>query len=495
MNLLISQALRRARRKKLSPDVPKAIVSRLCDSGVVLSTSRPIWQNLQDRFITAITSFCRIEQHSNCIDTHDGTTIISPSPLAMADLNIYLLTFNCARTLIQPHKFAPHIFDALPEHVSTPDIIVLSLQEVAPIAYSFLGGSYLTPYLNAFQDAIQLVANDHVNIVTRNLGLTAIMIFAKDTTRLSAIQTAGVGVGLQAMGNKGGVGIRFMFDETQMTFVAAHLAPMEDALRRRNEDWKNIVRGMVFKSEEKGRRDEHDEDVPLLQSFGGQDGSEHGMYSPRSHLFVAGDLNYRVSEAKPTPDDVKVFPQPTDDVDSPIHFFNLLKKDQLLQQLENKNTLHGLSEAKIQFPPTYKLLENKEGNDNHWNWATHRWPSWCDRILYLELPTWIPERMTIHKYDALPQLETSDHRPVVLSLAVPLKAIPKPAGDQDGVRSRPPFQTEPAWELQRARARKKEIAVGLAAYLTLTWEGNGLLIAMIFGGLGGWLVFRSLLAV
>ena len=415
--------------------------------------------------------------------------------MAMANLNIYLLTFNCARTLIQPHKFAPHILDALPEHIPIPDIIVLSLQEIAPIAYSFLGGSFLTPYFNAFRDAVKLVANDHVNIVTRNLGLTAIMIFVRDTAKLTSLQTAGVGVGLQGMGNKGAVGVRFMFDETQLTFVAAHLAPMEDALRRRNEDWKNIAKGMAFKGEVKGMRDERDEDVPLLESFDGQDGSEHGLYSPRSHLFVAGDLNYRVSETKPTPDDVKTFPQPTDDVDSPFHFSNLLKKDQLLQQLENENTLHGLSEAKIQFPPTYKLLGNWEEKDSHWNWARHRWPSWCDRILYLELPTWIPERIAIHKYDALPPMETSDHRPVVLSLSVPLKAIPEPGEGQHGVRSQPPFKFEPEWSSQRAMARKKEIAVGLAAYWALTWEGNGGRVAMIVGGIGSWLVLRSLPAV
>lgn len=415
--------------------------------------------------------------------------------MAMADLDIYLLTFNCARTLIQPHQFAPHIFDALPKDVSIPDIIVLSLQEVAPIAYSFLGGSFLTPYFNAFRAAVKLVAKDHVNIATRNLGLTAIMVFARDTGKISSLQTAGVGVGLQGMGNKGAVGIRFIFEEAQMTFVAAHLAPMEDAVRRRNEDWKNIARGMVFTAEGTGMRNKEDEDVPLLRSFDGQDGAEQGLYSLRSHLFVAGDLNYRVSEVKPTSEDIKMFPQPTDDVDSPTHFSNLLKRDQLLQQLENENTLHGLSEAKIQFPPTYKLLESRGEKDSHWNWAIHRWPSWCDRILYRELPIWSQERITIHKYHALPQVETSDHRPVGLSLSVPLKPNLESAEGQDDIRSQPPFKIEPDWRSRRAIARKKEVAVGIAAYLTLTWEGNGLLIAMIVGGLGGWLVLKSLLEV
>jgi Endonuclease/Exonuclease/phosphatase family len=410
----------------------------------------------------------------------------------MANISIYLLTFNCARTLIQPHNFASQIFDALPPHVGPPDILVLSLQEIAPIAYAFLGGSFLTPYFSALHKAVKLAAEDHVNIISRNLGLTAIMVFAKDPTKVSSLESAGVGVGVQELGNKGAVGIRLVYAETQLTFVAAHLAPMEDAMLRRNEDWKNIVKGLVFVGKDKVTRDEGDEDVPLLQGFRNGDGSGIGIYHPRSHTFVAGDLNYRVSENKPKDRDFEMFPQPTDEPDSPKHFLTLLKSDQLSQQLQNRNTLHGFSEAEITFPPTYKLLAAEDLD--HWNWARHRWPSWCDRILYLELPVWMQQRITVHKYGVLPQLETSDHRPVVLSLSVPVGAIPEPPKGEDDIRLHPPSDIGPDWKSRRALARKKEIAVGIAAYLTLTWEGNGLLLATVIGSIGGWLIIRSLLA-
>jgi hypothetical protein len=420
-------------------------------------------------------------------------TSIVPAQRAMADASIYLLTFNCARELVQPHKFAAHIFDALPQDASLPDILVLSLQEIAPIAYSFLGGAFLGSYFDALREAVKLVAKDHVNVVSRNIGMTAIMIFAKDAARISSLETAGVGVGLHEMGNKGATGVRFTFEETQLTFVAAHLGPMEDAMVQRNEDWKNIVKGLVFTREGKSIRGEQGEDTPLLQGLPDKNGSRTGLYNPRSHLFVAGDLNYRVSDVKPTLGDFEKFPQPTDNSDSPNHFSNLLKSDQLLQQLMRGSTLHGLSEPKIKFLPTYKLLTYK--TDDHWNWARHRWPSWCDRILYLEFPTWMQEKITANKYDALPQLDTSDHRPVVLSLSVPLRFIPEPANGQDDIRLHPPFEINPDWKSRRAIARRKEIVVGLAAYLTLTWEGNGLLLATVIGGISGWLVIRSLLAV
>jgi hypothetical protein len=415
------------------------------------------------------------------------------SSTAMAKINLYLLTFNCARTLVQPHQFAPPIFDALPENVSTPDILVLSLQEIAPIAYAFLGGSFLTPYFNALREAIRLVAKEYFHIVSRNLGTTAIMIFAKDPTMISSLETAGVGVGLHEMGNKGAVGVRLVYAETQLTFVAAHLAPMEDAIMRRNEDWENIVKKMIFTSDVETMRAGQDEDVPLLEGFRHENGSELGMYSSRSHLFVAGDLNYRVSEAKPTVSDVETFPQPTDNPDSANHFLKLLKRDQLLQQLKHGKSMQGFSEAEIKFPPTYKLLESKD--PTRWNWARHRWPSWCDRVLYLDLPAWMQKKIIVNNYDALPQLETSDHRPVVLSLSVPLQAIAEPPDDQDDVRLHFPYDTDLDWKSRRAMARKKEIVVGIAAYLCLTWEGNGLLLATLIGGIGSWLVIRSLLAV
>lgn len=412
---------------------------------------------------------------------------------AMAELSIYLLTFNCARALVQPQLFAAHLFDGLAQDGLLPDILVISLQEIAPIAFSFLGGSFLTPYFDALREAVALVAKEHVNIISRNLGMTAIMVFVKAPESILSIETAGVGLGFLEMGNKGAVGVRLGYDETLLTFVAAHLAPMEDAVLRRNEDWKNIVKGLVFVREDQGVSNEREEDVPLLQGFADGTNSGDGIYSPKSHLFVGGDLNYRVSEVKPSPEDFAKFPQPTDGRDSPNHFMTLLERDQLSQQRERHNTLHGLIEADITFPPTYKLLPSK--NDSQWNWASHRWPSWCDRILYLEPPRWMKDRIRVLQYSALPQLDTSDHRPVMLAFSMSSRPIPEPPSNQDDIRVHPPFSIEPDWKSRRAMARKLEMAVGLAAYLVLTWEGNGLLLATIIGGMGGWLVIRSLLAI
>ncbi|KIW71384.1 hypothetical protein PV04_03560 [Phialophora macrospora] len=442
-------------------------------------------------------------------------------------LNLYILTYNCARALINPSIFAPYLFHALPANSHPPEVLVLCFQEFAPISYAFLGGSFLTPYFNAWRDAVRLASTSkdygYVNVISRNVGMTAIMVFARDDVAddVKWLKTAGVGVGLSEMGNKGAVGLRVgyrspgMAREVEFTFVSAHLAPMEDGLERRNEDYKNIVRRLVFVSDSRSRKRvsgaEEDEDAPLLQgndpSQQDDEASERGMYTSSSHLFFAGDLNYRTSLLQPSPQDVdEKFPHPTTNEADPKHFQQLLAEDQLTQQVKAGKTLHGLSEAPITFPPTYKyhtdgskavIFATGEDEDRqHWSWARHRWPSWCDRIFFWnDHGSSSDVKVTPQKYTCLPLFATSDHRPVVLAATVPSKALSNAGQRGEGGRGPTvaPFDLDPEWRSRRAQARKKELAVGLMAYLALTWEGNGLLLATTIGAVGGWLIIRSLL--
>ena len=441
--------------------------------------------------------------------------------------NTYIVTFNCARRRVKPEVFARHLVDALPNS-EAPNLLILSLQEIAPIAYSFLGGSYLTPYFDKFHHAIELAAPSmpngtrYTNIITRNVGMTAIMAFVpnEQVSKVKWLETAGVGLGVQEMGNKGAVGLRMGYaygeEVIELTTVAAHLAPMESGLEKRNEDWANIVRGLVFtlvkknavRTATKSRGLQHNagEDEPLLP------GSPHnsttptsGLYTSTSHLILAGDLNYRTSRSKPSPVDYKLYPQPTTDITDPKHYSHLLEADQLSRELKAGRTCHGLIEASIDFPPTYKYSEKQQAaaetdDGSTWDWAKHRFPSWCDRILYLDLPLRMKAGSTstsirVNSYTALPLMSTSDHRPVALSLSLPAKAIPASteiAGDDD-LRTYPPFAIDPQWRRRRATARKKELFVGLISFLGLTWEGRIALLATVIGALGGWFAIMSVL--
>lgn len=437
----------------------------------------------------------------------------------MASIETYVVTFNCGRELVKPKVFGQHLFDAWTAP-QAPDILIISFQEVAPIGYAFLGGSYLAPYFDKIRETVNLAAASfgeasYVNIITRNLGMTAIMAFVPQdrAQQMKWIETAEVGVGMYDMGNKGAVALKFGYasreEEIELSFVAAHLAPMEEALERRNEDWKNIVRGMVFtpsqgtalrKSSRRLSSEEDESNAPLLP-----ESPISGLFTPTSHLILAGDLNYRTSRIKPSPADYRVFPQPTEEASDARHYSKLLKEDQLTRELKAHKTCHGLQEAPVDFPPTYKYSDKARAvaetdSGVRWDWASHRWPSWCDRILYLPLPSWMTDRdpstaIKINKYMALPLMATSDHRPVALSLSIPLRSIPPPDRDASGhdVRLSPPFGIDPDWGQKRARARRRELAVGVAAFLGLTWEGRLILLATIVGAVGGWWVISGIL--
>ncbi|KAJ5649406.1 uncharacterized protein N7484_003129 [Penicillium longicatenatum] len=449
----------------------------------------------------------------------------------MEDLNLYILTSNCARTIIDVDLFADHFFDALSADargLGAPELIVLSLQEIAPIAYSFLGGTYLTPYFDAFIKTVKkatakLWNESYVNLVKDHTGMTGLMVFARAdiVDKISWVDTAHVGFGIQEMGNKGAVGARLGYvaeghpsKTVDLTFVAAHLAPMENALEQRNLDWQSIVERLVFshkgnplKALGQGNSDESTALLADHESSHEAETNRHDLFAPNSYLFLAGDLNYRTSDVGPLKTDVVRFPRQGVPRDDPAHYSHLLKEDQLMREMREGRSFHGLSEAPIDFPPTYKysgaaqqaarasLLSGE--SEAEWKWSNHRWPSWCDRILYLNSPSWASGggQVKTHAYDALPLFPHSDHRPVALAASVPLRPSDSPsATDHEGpeAKSVAPFAIDPSWRSRRDAARQKEIVVGFLAYLGLTWEGNGMLLASTLGLVGAWVLLRSL---
>lgn len=123
------------------------------------------------------------------IDNHQ------PLKLLMASLiNIYVVTFNCARHLVNDH-FTSSLFEGHEGSV-LPDIVVLSVQEVAPVPHSLVGGSYVEEYFARLEKAFIKAVNDdsHYKLIIQNaIGMTGIMVFSKDTLAIENIETAGVG--------------------------------------------------------------------------------------------------------------------------------------------------------------------------------------------------------------------------------------------------------------------------------------------------------------
>lgn len=435
----------------------------------------------------------------------------------MASLSLYIVTFNCAKEPIDIPSFASQLFNGL-DRPQLPDLLVVSLQELAPLCHSLIGGSFLRPYFSRIQEAVGNAAKEltgeapdrYTPFAIHNVGMTAIMAFARDSAVIDGVEMAGVGLGRWNIGSKGAAGLRFLYQETELTFVAAHLAAMEGKLQRRNEDWKNIVRGLVFLSsvqEQRGNAAAISE-APREEERRLLSGSPQytGIYKPTSHLFLAGDLNYRTSTLKPSPTDYRdSFPQPNDDEDSPRHFSKLFRHDQLTQEREAGRTCHGLVEAPVTFPPTYKYTSDgpflvSDEDIPEWNWARHRWPGWCDRVLYLDIPAWLkgpaPKAQIIpRKYVALTLLPTSDHRAVTLALTVPLVPIPNPDADEDSEdpRIQPPFDINPDWKSERQKARVLELMIGFGLYFTHTWGGRAVILCIAVGIASGYWMMRGAL--
>jgi hypothetical protein len=349
--------------------------------------------------------------------------------------------------------------------------------------------------------------------------MTVGMVFVKSSvaSRVKWVQCAGVGVGVWEMGNKGACGIRLGLDNTELTFVAAHLAPMEGEVLRRNQDWENIVRGLVFEEIDYTTiGSDASEAEPLLAQLDRCSEPQTGMYRHGNSIFFGGDLNYRTSLSPPGSDTYKTYPQPANDdlrqstsTAARMSVTDLLARDQLVQERLAGRTIHGFSEMPIHFSPTYKYdskilgipgpevipkpsdaatpEEEQIEEPETWHWARHRWPSWCDRILYLPSSGLEP-----HIYTSLPLLPSSDHRAVALSVTVYPDVTAAEYGNDD-LRTNPPFPLNSDWKARRVAARRREIIVGIASYLTLTMEGNAILVGVFGGAFGGYLMLRALM--
>ncbi|KAI8951611.1 DNase I-like protein [Xylaria longipes] len=477
-------------------------------------------------------------------------------------LDVFILTFNAGKEQINPYVFATHLRNAFAQNsTSLPELVVICLQEMAPLAQSFIGSYMIDPFFQSYASAVHIAAAGHVApkpaqsqeanqegyqdepedspytlVTTRHVGMTGIMLFSLDPCALQNLKSTEVSFGAGDMANKGAVGLRMLFSkqdaagrkrQTELTFVGTHLAPHEWNLEKRNKNWETIVSGLLFEDPQGLCGIESAHPTPSASTSGSDD--EEGsllshdlneralhditIYKPGSHLFVAGDLNYRISKTSPT--DKSEFPDL--DPDSPNYFKRFLALDQLISEKAAGRTLHGLRESAILFPPTYKLkIKGKNAAQTEiqpqrnggpavqdvvrWKWASHRWPGWCDRVLYLDIPRWVsPSSATTEigmdtiAYDALPPVRTSDHRAVFLRLMVPvlepsILAPPQDLSTSDSndprVKLLYPVDFD-SWD-NRARFKKWESIIGWSMLISQSKQGIAVFVTLALVGLGTW---------
>lgn len=304
-------------------------------------------------------------------------------------MRILFITYNCGKRPID--ESIEQLFQDVDSEVH--DLVVVGLQEVAPI----INGCFadLDPYLSPIEHGLRskLPFSSHTQAARYSHGSVALLIYSRRTITPSNVMFASTGCGYLNSSLKGAVGVHMTLDGSQKyTFVSAHLAANEGMVSQRNQDFMTIATSLDF-------------------------GNGHGLYQPDSHLFVLGDLNYRcVSDpltgirANEASDE---FEGASEALLTDYH-----SVDELSLERSKGNTFYGFDEAPISFAPTYKFLVGSSSYDRR------RIPSWCDRVLYL---TYEGSEET-HVYKSVVECCSSDHKPVLLDITVPVAA---PVSNED----------------------------------------------------------------
>ncbi|KAK3697934.1 hypothetical protein QZH41_013014 [Actinostola sp. cb2023] len=189
-------------------------------------------------------------------------------------------------------------------------------------------------------------------------GIRLVILVKPDHQNLiSHVQQSSVKTGLaNALGNKGAVGISFMFSATSLCFINCHLAARSTRVSRRNQNYHDILKGLNL-----GQKSVFD----LTNQF--------------NHVFWFGDLNYRIDmEVNDVLESIKA-----------NNLYKMRKADQLWNEIKKGNVFCGFKEDTINFSPTYR--HRRGGKDYVWEKAKRSGilvnvPSWCDRVLCHSFP-------------------------------------------------------------------------------------------------------------
>ncbi|XP_033760174.1 phosphatidylinositol 3,4,5-trisphosphate 5-phosphatase 2A-like [Pecten maximus] len=216
-------------------------------------------------------------------------------------------------------------------------------------------------------------------------GIRLVILLKKDLMHnINRVQRSTVRTGIaNALGNKGGVGISFYFRGTSFCFVNTHLTSGDERNARRNQNFKDIIKGLSLGQKHLGLTD-------ITNQF--------------HHLFWLGDLNYRVEE------DVQVLLRKLEEND----LKSLLAKDQLRRSQKEHKGFNGFQEAEISFKPTYRLPRSERKWSYDWKKVKKtgvriNTPSWCDRVLWRSYPGTYIQNLA---YGCADSVLGSDHRPV-----------------------------------------------------------------------------------
>ncbi|KAG1802570.1 DNase I-like protein [Suillus variegatus] len=290
--------------------------------------------------------------------------------------------------------------------VSDPDLLVLGFQELDLSTEALL---YATSTVreDAWVEAILAGLGErgilYEKLASKQLVGMLIVAIAKKS-RLSCFSdirfsTAGAGI-MGIMGNKGATAIRMSYtplaqeispSPTVLTFVNAHLAAFDEMVERRNFDFHDLSRRLVF-----DQTDELDSDS-YANTASETSRRPVGLFESDVLFWMGGWIDLADGDVREL---LTSFPGPGN---VPL----LLKYDQLKMAIASGKAFAEFSEHAITHMPSYRYASNT--SEDSLGYDRKRKPAWTDRILHMSAPS-VP--VTQRSYCSHPQITLSDHRPV-----------------------------------------------------------------------------------
>ncbi|NXV04103.1 SHIP1 phosphatase, partial [Cettia cetti] len=250
-------------------------------------------------------------------------------------------------------------------------------------------------WLEILRQSLQEITSISFKVIAiHTLWNIRIVVLAKPEheNRISHICTANVKTGIaNTLGNKGAVGVSFMFNGTSFGFVNSHLTSGSEKKHRRNQNYMNILRFLTL---------------------GDKKLSPFNITHRFTHLFWLGDLNYRVEQP----------PMEAENIIQKIRqqqYPELLAFDQLLLERRDQKVFLQFEEEEITFAPTYRFergtREKYAYTKQKATGMKYNLPSWCDRVLWKSYPM---VHVVCQSYGCTTDIMTSDHSPVFATFEV-----------------------------------------------------------------------------
>lgn len=379
------------------------------DLGEVSKNSEPVWPDESERQSTTSFEVQSVESDDESRTTVETTSSASTTVVTSVSTDSTTDRVNGERDSRRAEEAS------VEESETDPDLLVFGFQELDLSTEALLYSSK-TSRVDAWTTAIFASLGEkgalyHKLASKQLVGMLLIVICKtrlKDSFRDVKVCAVGAGI-LGIMGNKGGTAIRVTYEPRAspeaspsraitVTFVDAHLAAFDEMMERRNADFHDLSKRLVF------------DVVPLSSDASLVNNLPTTIYDS-DVLFWMGDLNYRIDLSD---SDIRTLlkSEPKD-----RNIESLLAFDQLRYSMRTGKSFQGFTEHEITRLPTYRFSAGLLADDLGYDMK--RKPAWTDRILYMASPRTVVRQ---ESYAGHRGITFSDHRPVSADflLEVPL---------------------------------------------------------------------------